>query len=126
MHDMVTKLAGYKVFSTLDLKSAYHQILIREEEKDYTAFEGNGKLYYFCRLPFGIINAVAAFQRIINDIIDHNQLKGIFAYIDNITIAEVTQEEHDFNLQRFWGIPKVHNLTFIEIKSIISRPHLIL
>ena len=40
IHDMVTKLARYMVFSTLDLKLAYHQIPIWEEGKAYTAFEG--------------------------------------------------------------------------------------
>ena len=120
IHDMVTKLAGYKVYSTLDLKSAYHQIPIREEEKAYTAFEGNGKLYQFCRVPFGVTNGVAVFQRTINDIIDNNKLKDTFAYVDNITIAGVTQEEHDFNLQRFLEVATKHNLTFNENKSIIS------
>ena len=120
IHDMVTKLAGYKVYSTLDLKFAYHQIPIREKEKAYTAFEGNGKLYQFCRVPFGVTNGVAVFQRTINDIIDNNKLKDTFAYFDNITIAGVTQEEHDFNLHRFLEVAKKHNLTFNENKSIIS------
>ena len=98
---MVTKLVGYKVFSTLDLKLTYHQIPTREEEKAYTAFElGNCKLYHFCRVPFGITNGVAVFQCTINDIIDRNQLKGTFAYVDNITIVGATmQEAHNFNLQ---------------------------
>jgi hypothetical protein len=47
-------------------------------------------------------------------------LKDTFAYVDNITIAGVTQEEHDFNLQRFLEVAKKHNLTFNENKSIIS------
>ena len=48
IHDLVSKLAEYQVYSTLVLKSAYHEIPIREEEKAFTAFEGNGKLYQFC------------------------------------------------------------------------------
>ena len=116
IHDLVSKLAEYQIYSTLDLKSAYHQI--REEEKAFTAFEGNGKLYQFCRVPFGVTNGVAAFQRTINDIIDHNNLK---AYVDNITIAGCTQAEHDSNLQQFLEVAERHNLTFNEDKSVSSN-----
>ena len=41
--DMVNNLAGYKVFSTLDLKSAYHQVPIKEADRKYTAFEAKWK-----------------------------------------------------------------------------------
>ncbi|XP_063872039.1 uncharacterized protein LOC135106710 [Scylla paramamosain] len=61
IEDMVHNLAKYKVFSTFDLKSAYHQISIKESERKYTAFEGAGKLYQFCRVPFGVTNGVAVF-----------------------------------------------------------------
>jgi len=39
MHDLVTKIAQYKYFSTLDLKSAYHQVEIPVEDRPYTAFQ---------------------------------------------------------------------------------------
>ena len=41
----------------------------------------------------------------INDIIDSN-IKKTLAYVDNIIITGNSQEEHDFNLQRFWKLPK--------------------
>ena len=45
MDDLAKKIAKYKIYSSLDWKSAYHQIPIKEEDKPYTAFEANGKLY---------------------------------------------------------------------------------
>ena len=42
IHDLVHDLAKYKVFSKLDLKSAYYQVPLREEEKLFTAFEADG------------------------------------------------------------------------------------
>ena len=60
--EMVNKLAQYKVFSTYDLKSAYHQIPIQEADKKYTAFEANGRLFQFRRIPFGITNGVSPFN----------------------------------------------------------------
>ena len=61
--DMINKLAQYKYFSTFDLKSAYHQVSINPAERKYTGFEANGQLYQFCRIPFGVTNGVAVFQR---------------------------------------------------------------
>ena len=69
---LLKKLAKYKLYSSLDLKSGYHQIPIKEEDKPYTAFEANGKFYQFyqfCRIPFGVTNGVACFQRIFDKII---------------------------------------------------------
>lgn len=59
----VNTLANYKVFSTFDLKSAYHQVPIKESDQKYTGFEANGRLYHFRRIPFGVTNGVAVFQR---------------------------------------------------------------
>ena len=64
--DTVNKIARYRVFSTIDLQSAYHQIPIRKEDKPYTAFEAGGGLYQFTHVPFGVTNGVACFQRIMD------------------------------------------------------------
>ena len=54
INETVNEISNYSFFSTLNLKSAYHQISLREEEKKYTAFESGG-----------ITNGIAAFQRTI-------------------------------------------------------------
>ena len=59
--DMVNELAQHNIFSTFDLRSAYHQIKIIDSEQKFTAFEANDKLYEFTRIPFGVKNGVAAF-----------------------------------------------------------------
>ena len=86
----------------IDLKDAYYQLPIKETEKTYTAFEANGKLYQFLRVPFGVTNGVACFQRVIDTIIQDEDLKGTFPYLDDVTICGKTKEEHDHNLQRFF------------------------
>lgn len=120
MHDLAEKLSHYKIFSSLDLKSAYHQVPISNEDKQYTAFEANGKLYQFCRVPFGVTNGVACFQRTIDNIIRHHKLRGVFAYVDNIVVAGKTQEEHDENLRKFQQTAKLHKLTFNDSKLVMS------
>ena len=83
--DQINEIAKYKVFGTLDLKSAYQKIPLLLEDKPYTAFVANGKLYQFTHLPFGPTNAIATFQKEMDEFIAENDLKATFAYMDNIT-----------------------------------------
>ena len=121
MDDLAQEITKYKIYCSLDMKSAYHQIPIKEEDKPYTAFEANGKLNQFCRIPFGVTNGVACFQRIIDKIIKENNLTGVYAYVDNIVIVGKNQQEHDENLEKFKKITTQHNLTLNEDKSVFSK-----
>ncbi|KAG7164387.1 pol Retrovirus-related Pol polyprotein from transposon-like 16 [Homarus americanus] len=85
----------------------------------FTAFEADGKLYQFCRVPFGVTNGVACFQRTIDEFIRRNELLGTFAYIDT-TIAGSSQQEHDKNLSRFLKAAKKSKFTLNENKSVFS------
>ena len=100
--DMVNELAKYTVFSTFDLRSAYRQIKIVESDCKFTAFEANGRLYKFTRIPFEVKNEVAAFQRVISEFIECENLKDVFPFSDNVTVAGKTQEDHDANLKIFF------------------------
>ena len=106
MRDLVKNIAQYKVFSTTDLRSAYHQVLLKDEDKPYTAFKVWNNLYQFTRLPFGVTNGVAFFQREMMKFVDENNLKGVFPYLDDITICGKDQEEHDANLKSFLDVAK--------------------
>ena len=117
---MIGKISQYTVFSALDIQSAYHQIPILENEKQYTAFEACGNLYQFCRIPFGITIGVACFHRVIDTIIRSENLKDTFAYIDNLTICGKDRASHDANLERFSELDKSYGLTFNDDKSIIA------
>lgn len=117
---LVEKVASYSIFSTLDLKSAYHQIPLRDEEKPYTAFEACGRLYQFRRIPFGVTNGVACFQRVIDSIIAKEKLSCTFAYIDNVIICGKDKNEHDQNLANFLKTAEQYGLTFNESKSIFA------
>ena len=118
--EMTNQIAQYRVFSTIDLKSAYHQVPLREEDKKFTAFEANGCLYQFRRMPFGVTNGVATFQRIMNDFITSEGLLDTFAYLDNVTICGKNQAHHDYNLERFLKAAKSRNLTYNPQKCVFS------
>ena len=90
MQDVVNNVAKFKVYSTLDMSSAYHQVELPECDRKYTAFQADGSLWQWTRIPFGLCNAVSGFQRIIDDIIKSDECTGTFAYLDNITVGGKT------------------------------------
>ena len=120
--EIINKLSKYRLFSTFDLKSAYHQIPLRETETKFTAFEALGDLYEFVVLPFGVTNGVPAFQRIIDNVISQEGLKDTFPYLDNVTIAGVDQADHDRNVAAFLEMTKRRNISLNASKTVHSAP----
>ena len=116
---MVQEISQYKYFATFDLKSAYHQIPIREEDCKYTAFEADGQLWEFTAIPFGVTNGVSAFQRTIDKVIKVEQLSDTFAYVDNVTICGKTKEELETNLLAFYKVVEKYNLTLNNDKTVL-------
>ena len=93
IEDLVNELSKNRYFSKYDLKNAYHQVPLHPNDRRLTAFEANGKLLQFKRIPFGLTNAVGAFQRVVAQIIEEDKLTGIYPYLDDVTVAGNTLEE---------------------------------
>ncbi|GFW25287.1 putative retrovirus-related pol polyprotein from transposon opus [Trichonephila clavipes] len=71
------------------LLDAYPLPKIEEDSKrHYTAFEACGKLYQFLRVPFGVTNGAACFQRVIDKIIEDEGLALTYLFIDDVTVCE--------------------------------------
>ena len=115
IENLLRTVSNWKFFSYIDLKSAYHQLRLMEDEKPLTAFEANGRLFQFKRLPFGVTNGVAAFQRGIDYVIDG--LEGVVANIDDVVVGGATQEDHDKALANFLSAADKYGVTFNKAKS---------
>lgn len=97
--DILANLGQNKYFSTLDLKSGFHQIPLKKADMEKTAFSVNNGKYEFTRLPFGMRNAPAIFQRTLDDVLREHIGTKCYVYIDDILIFGKSKEEHLKNLQ---------------------------
>lgn len=91
---ILSNLGKSQYFTTLDLKSGYHQILLAEKDRMKTAFSINNGKYEFCRLPFGLKNAPSIFQRTIDDILREYIGKICQVYMDDIIIFSPNEHCH--------------------------------
>ena len=96
IQELIAELRGSTVFSTLDLTSAYHQLLLHEDSRDLTAFITQDGLFRFKRVCFGLASAPSAFQKLMSSSLAG--LPGVQCYLDDVVIYGRTLEEHDKHL----------------------------
>ena len=109
--DTLHLLAGAKYFTKLDLRSGYWQVEIKEEDKEKTAFQvGTMGFYELNRMPFGLCNAPATFQRLMERCMGDLNLRDCLIYLDDIIIFSSTVEEHLQRLDAVFSRLSQHNL----------------
>lgn len=92
---ILDKLRDARYLSSLDIKSAYWQVPVAVESREFTAFSVTGRgLFQFRRMPFGLSNAPATFQRLIDTILGHDLEPYVFQYLDDIVIVTPTFKKH--------------------------------
>ncbi|KAE8244770.1 hypothetical protein A4X13_0g6282 [Tilletia indica] len=87
-------LQGKRWYSSLDAIRGYHQHPVREEDRWKTAFVCHRGLYQYRTIPFGLRNAPAVFQRLMDKVLGELRWKTAVVYIDDVVAATVTMEEH--------------------------------
>jgi len=84
-----------KYFSTIDMKSGYHQVELEEEHKERTAFTvGPLGFFEFNKMPFGLCNSPATYQRLMEECLGDYNMKICVIYLDDLIIFSDTFEEH--------------------------------
>ncbi|XP_047997557.1 uncharacterized protein LOC125235150 [Leguminivora glycinivorella] len=97
--------------TTLDLRAGYWQVKVRDEDQDKTAFITPFGIYRFKRMPFGLRNAPATFQRLIDRVRVSLQTIKMLAYLDDLIIFSETFASHLTDLDQVFKRFKEINLT---------------
>lgn len=98
--DILDQLGSAKYFSVFDLASGFHQILMDKTDKHKTAFSTPYGHFEYNRMPFGLKNAPATFQRLMDQVLTGLQGIELFVYLDDIVIYARSLEEHEIKFQR--------------------------
>lgn len=89
------KLRDANYLTSLDIKSAYWNIPVEKESRKITAFTVPGRgLFEFCRMPFGLHNSPATWQRFIDNVLGYDLEPYVFVYLDDIIIVNNNFEKH--------------------------------
>ena len=91
---LIDQLFGAQVFSKLDLRSGYYQIRVAAEDVAKTAFITNTGLYEWKKMPFGLCNAPATFQSLMNDLLRPYIGVSCLCYLDDVLIFSKNIKEH--------------------------------
>lgn len=110
IESILDKLGRANYFSTLDLAKGFHQILVKPEDRAKTAFSTNTGHYEFVRMPFGLKNAPATFQRMINHVLKDYINKICIVYLDDILIFSTSLQEHIDSMGKIFDRLKEYNL----------------
>jgi hypothetical protein len=87
----VNSLGGNQYFACIDLSDAFFQIPIKQEHREYTAFNAGGRHVQYTAMPMGLCNATATFQRLISTLF--SDIDWLRPYVDDIIVPAQTFDE---------------------------------
>ena len=129
--ELLDHLHGSDTFSVLDLLSGYHQIRIHSDDVPKTAFRTSEGLFEWTVMSFGLTNAPATFQRLMNEVFREYLGKFVLIYLDDIMIHSDGPEEHMRHLKLVLQKLREHRLyaklskCFFGLKEILWLGHIV-
>ena len=95
LQETMESMVGTQHFSCMDLNSGFWQVQMDEESRQYTAFTvGSMGLYEFLHMPYGLCNAPATFQHLMQNCLGELNLMYTLIYLDDVIVYSKTEEEH--------------------------------
>lgn len=110
IEDQLDRLSGKNYYTSLDMKSGYYQVPVEKNSRAKTAFVTSDGIYEFKKMPFGLLNGPAIFSKMINHVQGPLRFTIAMAYMDDILLPSVTEEEGLNNLEEILIVLRRANL----------------
>lgn len=111
IEDQLNNLSGNRFFTSLDLASGYYQVPMAQESRRYTGFVTPDGHFEFKRMPFGLANAPAVFQRLINKMLGSKRFDTALAYLDDILVPSENIQQGFQRLEEVLRLLREYGLT---------------
>jgi len=108
--ELLDELTGSQFFSKPDLRSGYHQILVKPEDRHKTAFRTHNSHYEWVVMPFGLTNAPATFQSLMNSVFRDLIRKCVLIFFDDILVFSKSWPLHLDHLSLVLDLLQAHSL----------------
>ncbi|KAL2250094.1 UNVERIFIED_CONTAM: Retrovirus-related Pol polyprotein from transposon [Sesamum indicum] len=107
---MVDSTAGFEMFSMMDAYQGYHQIHMAKEDRDKTSFITEKGIYCYNMMPFGLKNAGATYQRLVNQMFGDLLGKTMEVYVDDMLVKSRRSQDHLEDLSQAFSIMRSHGM----------------
>ena len=96
---LVDSTTGHQLLSFMDTFSGYNQIKMDEADQEKISFITNQDLFYYKVMPFGLKNAEATYQRLVNHMFRPQIGRNVEVYVDDMLVKSLDEERHLDDLQ---------------------------
>ncbi|XP_017227992.1 uncharacterized protein LOC108203528 [Daucus carota subsp. sativus] len=107
---MVDSTAGHELLTFLDASSGFNQIQMDPSDAEKTAFVTERGIYCYLAMPFGLRNASATLQRLVNKMFKEQIGKTMEVYIDDMVVKSLNAEDHVKHLEEVFDIQRSYNM----------------
>ena len=120
--EIYARLKGSNIYSTFDMRSGYYHMVLSEKSRPKSAFVSFFGKWEFKRCPFGLAQAPAYFQRLVNEVL--LGLTFAFGYLDDILVYSPDMETHLEHLRKLFIKLREADLKLKEVKCNFLKKHI--
>ena len=120
--EIYTRLKGSKIYSTFDMRRGYYHMVLSEKSRPKMALVSSYSKWEFKRFPFGLAQATAYFQRLVNEVL--SGLTFAFGCLDDILVFSPDMESHLEHLRLLFERLRVADLKLKEVKCNFLKRHI--
>ena len=120
METLLQRVMGLGIMSMLDGLSGYNQVLVKKEDQHKTTFTSPWGTFEYLRMPFGLLNAGATFQRAMDYAFNELIGKIIEIYQDDLTVFSKERSDHVTHLRKVFERCRMYGISLNHAKSVLG------